>query len=484
MDLSKLSVNKIRTELWTCHILSEQRCLRKACEWAEDLAFALPEEGEEKLLSKLEKDLNDTTSDFNPKFEHAKMCFEIQEYDRAAHILKNQMDDDKSRFLHYFAKYKGAEKKRIDLMNEVTLNIPKKAMLKFNELRDSLERSMDKREPDGWLLYVYGLVLHKFKLQKCAVEILEKAINLTPNNWSAWHILSVIIDSKTTVHRLNLPNHLFKVFFYYLMRLDLDMSNDEPWVLVGSKESKNFLDKYFKNSLFIKTLAAKSLGYQSCKYEEAMEIFAQIRQEDPYRVDAMEVYSNLLYVRKMRKELSKLAYEIEKVDPFTSEANSCIANSFSAREQHTKAIVYFTRSLRINPDLSNSWTLIGHEYLEMKTIDKALQAYRFAISINKRDCRAWLGLGNTFETIMSSPNVTNPNYEPCLYYYSQVGKYRPKDQIMFMAMGSIYEKMGDLKQAIICFKRAGQEGLFKLAKLYETNDMREEAAELSSYLSI
>ena len=483
MDLNKLSVHKIRTELWTCHILSEQRCLRKACEWTEDLLFALPEEGEEKLLSKLEKDLNDPAADFNPQFEHAKMCFELQEYDRAAHILRNQLHDDKTRFLHYFAKYKGAEKKRFDLMNEVNITIPKKSMLKFNELRDSLERSMDRRRPDGWLLYVYGLVLYKFKLYQLATDVLVKAINLTPNNWSAWYMLSLLIDSREQLHSLDLPAHLFKVFFYHMMRLDLDMSSSEPWVLLGCKDTKNFLDKYFKNSLFIKTLAAKSLGNQSLRYEEAMDIFGQIRNEDPYRVDAMEIYSNLLYVKRLQKELSKLAYEIEKVDPFTSEANSCIANSFSAREQHTKAIVYFTRSLRINPDLSNSWTLIGHEHLETKSMEKASQAYLYAISINKRDCRAWLGLGNTWETSQGSPSVTSPNYEPCLYYYSQVGKYRPKDQIMFIAMGSIYEKMGDLKQAIACFKRAGQDGLFRLAKLYESNDMREEAAELSMYLS-
>lgn len=483
MDLTKLSVNKIRTELWTCHILSEQRCLRKACEWAEDLLFALPEEGEEKLLAKLEKDLNEPSCDINPQFNHAKMCFELQEYDRAAHILRHQLHDDKSRFLHYFAKYKGAEKKRFDLMNEVNITIPKKAMLKFNELRDSLERSMEKREPDGWLLYVYGLVLYKFKLYKCAIDVLVEAINLTPINWSAWYMLSLLLDNRQQLDLLRLPHHQFKVFFYFMMRLDLDVAKDEPWTLVSLKDSKHYLDKYFKNSLFIMTLTAKNLGYQSLKYDEAMDLFARIRNEDPCRVDAMEIYSNLLYVNKMRKELSRLAYEIEKVDPFTTEANSCIANSFSARDQHTKAIVYFTRALRINPDLSNSWTLIGHEYLEMKSMDKASQAYRYAISINKRDCRAWLGLGNTFETLMSSPGVATPNYEPCLYYYSQVGKYRPKDQIMFIAMGSIYEKMGDLKHAIVCFKRAGQDGLFKLAKLYESHKMREEAAELSIYLS-
>uniref|UniRef100_A0A6G1SPK1 Cell division cycle protein 23 n=1 Tax=Aceria tosichella TaxID=561515 RepID=A0A6G1SPK1_9ACAR len=482
MDLSKFSVNKIRTELWTCHILSEQRCLRKACEWAEDLLFALPEEGEEKLLAKLEKDLNNPSGDFNPRFEHAKTCFELHEYDRAAHILRDHLDDDKLRFLHYFAKYKGAEKKRFDLMNEVTINIHKKAMSKFNELRDSLERSMDRRKPDGWLLYVYGLVLYKFKLTKNSVDVLVKAINLTPNNWSAWYMLSLLIESQQQLNTVSLPNHLFKVFFYHMMRIELDIPIEEPWVLVGAKETKNFLDKYFKSSLFIKTLAAKSLGYQQLKHDDAIEVFAQIRLEDPYRQDAMEVYSNLLFVKRMRKELSKLAYEIEKVDPFTSEANSCIANSFSAREQHTKAIVYFTRALRINPDLSVSWSLLGHEYGEMKSMEKAIQAYRYSISINKRDCRAWLGLGQAIESLTHT--TAGPNLGHCLYYYSQVAKYRPNNPTMFLGLGTVYERLGDKEQAIICFKRAGQEGLFKLAKLYETNDMHREAAELSSYMSV
>lgn len=468
MDLNKLSVNKLRTELWTCHILSEQRCLRKACEWAEDLLFALPEEGEEKLISKLEKDLNDISADLNPQYEHAKACFELCEYDRAAHLIRNQLDDDKCRFLHYFSMYKAAEKKRIDLLKDVSIHLPKAAVLKFNELRDSLERSMDKREPDGWLLYIYGLVLNKFKLHKNAIEVLEKAINLTPINWSAWYVLTTIVDCKKQLHELDLPNHLFKVFFYHMMRLELDILDNEPLLTLSFKETKFFIEKYFRSSLFIKTLAAKSLGFQSC-IDEAIEIFRQIRQEDPYRVDAMEVYSDTLFIGKMRKDLAKLAYEIERVDPFTSEANSCIANSFTARDQNTKAIVYFTRALRLNPDNLNSWALIGHEYSAMESFDKASQAYRFAISINKRDCRAWLGLGNIVEKSQKSTNEKD-NHEPCLYYYSQVGKYRPKDHTMFLRMGGAYERMGKFEEAITCFRRAGPDGPPRLAQLCEKID--------------
>lgn len=441
MDLSKQNINKLRTELWTCHLNCEQRCLRKSCEWAEDLLFALPEEGESKILSKLENEIIESRP-YNPHLEHAKSCFELHEYDRAAHLIKDHsLDDDLSRFIRYFAKYKAAEKKRVDLMNEVTTHLPKKALLKFNELRDSLERSMELRQPDGWLMYVYALVLHKFNLRSNAVQVLEQAINMTPICWSSWYLMTLLVDSEKQLHALKLPEHPFKVFFYYMIRLDLDIKQHDPWILVGYKETKNFLDKYFKSSLFIKTIAAKTLGYEFNNYKDALTISAQIRQDDPYRLDSMDVYSNLLFITKNRKELAKLAYDVERVDPLTPEANNCIANSFTCREQHTKAIVYFNRALRLHPDHVNSWTLVGHEYLEMKSTDKAIQAYLYALSINKRDCRAWIGLGNTYEAIMSGPNVASPNYERCLYYYSQVGKYRPKDPIMMMAMRNVFEKM-------------------------------------------
>lgn len=463
MDLNRFSINKLRYELYSCYYSSEQRCLRRSCEWTQDLLAALPEEGEEKVLSKLEHLHNNIA--FNPQYHHARACFELQEYDRAAYLVRDQ-DDDVSRFLYYFAMYKAAEKKRIDLMNEISVTIPKKAMLKFDELRDSLERSMDKKEPDGWLLYVYGLVLHKFKLHKCAVEVLERAINLTPLNWSAWFVLSTLIDSKEKLHDLKLPNHLFKVFFYWMMRLDLDMPSSEPWLMVSCKETETFLDKYFTDSLFIKTLTAKSLGPQS--HKESLATYEQVRADDPHRIDLMDNLSYLLFVSKNNNYLAKLACQLQTTDPLTPEANLAIAMSFTAREQHHKAVYYLTRALRLHPEDYNSWTVIGHEYSEMKCFDKALQAYRFAISINKRDCRAWLGLGNTYEVIMSSPNVPHPNYQHCLYYYSQVSKYKPTDPIMFQAMAGIFEKMKLIPSARLCLMRAGADGLSRLSELDQT----------------
>lgn len=482
MESTKININKLRTDLWTCHMLAEQRCLLKSCEWASDMLMVLPEEGEEKILAKLDKELYHETK-FDPHYEHARSCFKIHEYDRAANLVRKHLDDDKTRFLHYFSMYKAAEKKRIDLMNEVTLNLPAKAHSKYNELRDSIERNMRNRDPDGWLLYVYGLILGKFRLRDQALKILEKSINLTPINWSAWFYLSTIINDKAQLDKLDLPNHLFRTFFYYKMRADLEIDPKQPWSIVSARETKQVIDKYFKNTTFIRTLNAKMCAYTMDDTEGAFKLYSEIRRDDPFGTSTMDTYSNLLYVKKKKPELAKLACDIERIDPFTAEANNCIANSYSARDQHSKAILYFTRALRIDPDNLHSWSLIGHEYLAVKNYDKAHQAYLNAISTNKRDIRAWLGLGKTFETIMSNPTHPAPNYERCLYYYSQVGRFGGKQDVMYKNLGNIFQRMEKTDHAINCYKRAGSTCWLKLAKLYESKGMHKEMEEIQAQIN-
>lgn len=475
-DLDKYDLESLSAFLMKTLQKSEVRCLRKACEFIFEILSVLPQP--DSIL-----DMADKAYLLDPKYELARACFEQQQYDRAADLIRNPKKDglvDRAeiqmyhmkRFLHYFSLYKAAEKKRIDIMNEVSVNIPKTAMLKFNELRDSLERSITEDEADGWLLYVYGIVLHKFRLQQKSILVLVESINRQPNNWSAWYKLSTIIDDEKQLHDLYLPSHPFRSFFYYMMSLELDLQN-LSFTRINLKHLKAYMEDHLKDSLFIKTLIAKSLSRTSGRKDQAISLFREIREADPHRVDSMDIYSNALYVRKMKKELAQLAYDMERVDPFTPETNCCIANSYSARDQHTKAIVYFTRALKLNPDHANSWTLIGHEYLEVKSIEKALQAYRSAIYINKRDHRAWLGLGNTYETIQN--NLTNANYKCCLYYYSQVAKYRPNDHNMFLAMGSIYEKMSQTEVAIWYLKRAGKEGAAMLDKLETSRRERQDA---------
>lgn len=48
-------------------------------------------------------------------------------------------------------------------------------------------------------------------------------------------------------------------------------------------------------------------------YDRAQECFELIREQDPYRLNSIDTYSNILYVKEKRTELSLLAHSIVKV---------------------------------------------------------------------------------------------------------------------------------------------------------------------------
>ncbi|XP_050396026.1 cell division cycle protein 23 homolog [Patella vulgata] len=212
--------------------------------------------------------------------------------------------------------------------------------------------------------------------------------------------------------------------------------------------------------------------------EQAVKAFKQLHKLDPCRLENMDIYSNLLYVKEMGGDLADLAHHSCEIDKYRVETCCVIGNYYSLRGQHEKAVLYFQRALKLNPHYLSSWTLMGHEYMEMKNTSAAIQAYRQAIEVNKRDYRAWYGLGQTYEILKM------PTYS--LYYYMRAQQLRPNDSRMVVALGECYEKLERLVEAKKCFWKAHSVGdvegmaLLKLAKLYERLQEDDQAA--SAYM--
>lgn len=51
------------------------------------------------------------------------------------------------------------------------------------------------RQPQGWLEYLYGLVLAKSKNEELALQYLIESVNLCPYNWGAWQEMSDLFTS-------------------------------------------------------------------------------------------------------------------------------------------------------------------------------------------------------------------------------------------------------------------------------------------------
>ena len=310
---------------------------------------------------------------------------------------------------------------------------------------------------DGYLLWLLGVVLRDLDRHDEARHTFLRATRLAPLMWSAWADLISVCSSRSELESLQHPHHFMAHLFKAHALLELQASSP------AALQSLQPVSAAFPRSSFVKAMAAKAL-YNLRRIDQAQVLFEAVRAHDPHRIEDMDIYSNILYVKGETARLATLAHELFSLDRFTPQTCCVVGNYFSARREHEKAVVYFRRCLRLNPQFLSAWTLMGHEYVEMKNTAAAIECYRRAVDGNSKDYRAWYGLGQTYELLQM--------YLYASYYYRRACSLRPKDARMWCALGTCYESLERKGDAIACFERAAQYSdrngvaALRLARLY------------------
>ncbi|URD83175.1 Anaphase-promoting complex subunit [Musa troglodytarum] len=405
----------------------------------------------------------------NDRYLLAKSYFDCRDYRRAAHALRGQTGK-KAGFLRCYALYLAGEKRKEEEMIELDGSLGKSDVV--NSELISLERELSSLRRigsiDSFGLYLYGLVLKDKGCESLAVTVFVESVNSFPWNWSAWSELQSLCTSTDTLNKLNLKNHWMKDFFLASAYQELKMHEE-------ALKRYECLLGVFRSSDYIQSQIATAL-YSLRELDEAEVIFEDLLRNDPYRVESMDIYSNLLYAKECFSALSFLAHRVFLTDKYRPESCCIIANYYSLKGQHEKSVLYFRRALKLNRKYLSAWTLMGHEYVEMKNTPAAIDAYRRAIEINPRDYRAWYGLGQTYE-VMNMPFYA-------LYYFRKSSYLQPNDSRLWIAMAQCYESapLQMLEEAIKCYTRAANsndsEGiaLHQLAKLHGVLGHSEQAA--------
>ncbi|KYQ58793.1 Cell division cycle protein 23 like protein [Trachymyrmex zeteki] len=469
----KFNLKEVKLDL--LHAIHEcsQRGLLHTTKWLAELNYSLKN-----------VDIDDLTihakvpeiSEAEDIYTLAKTYFDLKEYDRAAYFTMDCVSP-KIRFLHLYSRYLSGEKKKIDDMTDVPPDPLKNETLKY--LCADLRSDHLASKLDGYGLYLFGVTLKKLQLIREATDVLVESIHKEPMHWGAWLELAALITDREKLESLCLPNHWMKYFFMAHMYLELQLI-DEGLALYCQLQSMGFQ----KNGYVLAQTAiavhyrrgelANSIFRINNYVDNAIETFKRIIDEDPYCLDNMDTYSNLLYVKEMKVELADLAHRATEIDKYRLETCCIVGNYYSLRADHQKAVMYFHRALKMNPQYLSAWTLLGHEFMEMKNTNGAIHSYRQAIEVNRRDYRAWYGLGQTYEILKM------PFYG--LYYYKQAQLLRPHDSRMVLALGEAYEKQDKIQDALKCYYKACNVGdiegmaLLKLATLYEKLGEHDHAA--------
>ncbi|EDW90524.1 cell division cycle protein 23 homolog [Drosophila yakuba] len=387
----------------------------------------------------------------------AKSYYDVREYDRAAHAVRN-CESSVPRFLHFYSTYMAREKRRLDsTTDQANLHEPNQ-MRDLADLLATLRMEYGKSRLDGYGIYLYGVVLKALNLNQAAEQMLVQAIRLVPMLWSAYLELSPLIMEKKKLLSLQLGGHWMRHFFMAHTYLELYLNDD------GLKIYEDLQASGFSKNIYL--IAQMALVYHNKRdVDKAIELYQALLESDPYRLDNVDTYSNLLFVKEMKTEMAQLAHKAVSINKYRPETCCVIGNYYSIRCDHQVAISYFQRALKLNPKYLAAWTLMGHEFMELKNTNAAIQSYRKAVEVNKRDYRAWYGLGQAYEIIKM--------HYYSLYYFKIAHQLRPYDSRMLVALGETYEKLDKCENAVKCYWKAIDVGdiegiaMYKLANLHE-----------------
>jgi anaphase-promoting complex subunit 8 len=354
----------------------------------------------------------------------------------------------KSLFLALYAKYIAGEKR----MNEdsemilgpqdggVTLN---KELPGISAILEEWFRALPAsgRQPQGWLEYLYGIVLAKGKNEKLAKDFLIQSIHQCTFNWGAWQELMALLHTIEDLGEVVplLPQNLMAFIFHVHASQELYAVTDSVHTQLSQ------ILAIFPGSAFLKTQRAL-LHYHNKDFDDAEQIFSDLLISDPHRVDHLDNYSNILYVMGMRPKLAFLAQLATSTDKFRPETCCVVGNYYSLKSEHEKAVMYFRRALTLDRTFLSAWTLMGHEFVEMKNTHAAIESYRRAVDVNRRDYRAWYGLGQTYEVMEM--------HSYALFYHQRAAALRPYDPKLWMAVGQCFGKVGKNMNGIRAYKRA------------------------------
>lgn len=391
-----------------------------------------------------------------------KAYFDNREYNRCWHYLNKQQSlDSVGQFLAIYARYLAGE---IEKENSDDGTFKTGAAGSQNPYLAGLLRQVEISQ-DPFLLYLKGVLQRRMGDEDGAIDALVQSISGYNFNWSAWQELLACLgkpgDFTKILAQLKTDDKIDKNMLNFFI-----VYGNQEFFLPQTRSVQALLELKSKFPSFAFVDIQRALiSIHNLDYDDAEVIFAKVLEDDPYRLDDLDHYSNMLYVTEQQGKLSKLAYTVAKTDKFRAESCFIIANYYSLNGEHERAVTYYQRALISSRQHLPAWTLLGHEFVELKNTHAAIECYRTAVDINKRDFRAWYGLGQAYEVL--------DQYQYAQYYYQNALGLHPGDVRMWAALANSCEKLHQYDKAISIYEQALRIASvdsflsYKLGTLYE-----------------
>jgi len=223
--------------------------------------------------------------------------------------------------------------------------------------------------------------------------------------------------------------------------------------------------------------------FEMNNYYDAEKTFDKLLEIEPYRLEALEIYSTVLWHQKKEKKLSWLVQHATDINPMSPFTFTVQGNYYSLLKEHKTALKCFQNASRANPFFSYAFTLSGHECFANDSLDEAMNCYRKALTIDLRHYNAWYGLGKVYLRQQKHPQAE--------YHFTRALNINPKSPILYSYLAMTLHSNNQLNEALKMINSALQldplnpMAKFKKAKILLSMENKEEALqELESLLEI
>jgi hypothetical protein len=354
----------------------DDRGLNYATQWLCEYLNILPLEEKESIEAGTED-----ISVGDPNFIFAKSQFDLKEYRRCAHTLRN-INHPKARFLRWYSLFLAGEKRRQELIDAQVAESRCIENEEMAEIREELSEAHSAGQLDSFGLYMYGICLRACEDPIIANKAVKKtqgrpeskvsaralflsSVNAFPWNWSAWMDLASTIDTFEALDEVMkvLVTHEFKHLFLAqvyslfgstercLLTFRMLMQGPIsalPWVKGGYATA---LSKYYQSS--------NSPNFSETQ-NEISQIFSDLRRDFPFDFRWMDRYAQYLSVNGDKEALCELAMDATENSKWSVQ-NYLIVGYFHAMHGAVEMALDMIRSARkVDPGCS-----VGSEVMTM-----------------------------------------------------------------------------------------------------------------------
>ena len=189
----------------------------------------------------------------------------LGELDRAAHQSRHCVGE-RGRFLHLYSRYLAAERRRAEDAPDPLTPAPRGKCPELAELRAELQPLHEAPDCDGFISYLYGVVLRRLELRAPAAQALTAAVRRQPLLWQAWLELAALVTDREMLARLQLPDNWMCQLFFAQVFLDLQLNTEALGIY------RAFQTAGLQDAAYISAQIA--IGYQNMReVDQAIELF-------------------------------------------------------------------------------------------------------------------------------------------------------------------------------------------------------------------